>query len=150
MLGLWTPRNGTTLMAMAEAIIPLERLQMFARVKQELPLALHLEVTAGVAQIPTEMVGPISAIHSSTNRHSLATQMVMDLEIQKMATKVMLVLKSVALRFLIGSAAVIPMVMAGQTQPRVGKPILTVQRIRFPQNPFNGATQMVMVSGMCL
>ncbi len=76
--------------------------------------------------------------------------MVMDLEIPKMATKVMPALKFVVLPFLTGSAAVIPMVMAGQTQQRVGKPILTVQPIRFQQNLFNGETLMVMVSEMCL
>ena len=96
------------------------------------------------------MDGPTLAINASTNQHSLATLMVTDLAIPKMATKVMLVLKFAALLFLTVSAAEIPMVMAGLTQPRVGKLILTVQRIRFQQNLFNGETQMVMVSEMCL
>ena len=150
MLGRWTLHNGTTSMAMDVGIILLERLQMFVPVKQELPLAPHLVVTAGVALIPTVMAGPTLVIHSFTNRHSLGTLMVMDLEIPKTATKVMPVLKFVALRFLIVSAAAIQMVMAGQTQQRVGKPILMVQQIRVQQNPFNGATQMVMVSGTYL
>jgi hypothetical protein len=59
MLGQWTARNGTILMAMDAATILLEQPQMFVRVKQELQLALHPVETAGVVQIPMAMVGRI-------------------------------------------------------------------------------------------
>jgi hypothetical protein len=68
MLGLKTPRNGTTQMAMAEAITHEGPLQMFAPMSPVLRLALRQEATVGAARTPTEMDGPIWVMPSSMNQ----------------------------------------------------------------------------------